>query len=168
MNLYLALSNPDRIAIMNHLATHPVATNRDLSRIIHRTDSWTRMHLVMLEESGLITRTPDADKDAFTASVLNQIAPDVVWPIEGLTIKHCDVLAVPGRPAIMDLLARVEFATVGDVVKISGISQSQASKHLQALVGAGLVKREHRDRNSYWHSIADGIVWPVRVRKGKS
>lgn len=165
MNLYLALSNPDRIAIMNHLAAHPVATNRDLSRIIHRTDSWTRMHLVMLEESGLITRTPDADKDAFTSSVLNQIAPDIVWPIEGLTIEHCAVLAVDGRPEIMDLLARDGSLLVSEVVKISGISQSQASKHLQALVAVGLVKREHRDRNSYWHSIADGIVWPVKTRK---
>lgn len=164
MNLYLALTNPDRIAIMDHLATHPVATNRDLSRIIHRTDSWTRMHLVMLEESGLITRTPDADKDAFTSSVLNQIAPDIVWPIEGLTVEQYKVLAIDGRPEIMDLIARVEFATVGDVVKILGTSQPQASKHLKALVSAGLVKREHRDRNSYWHSIADGIVWPVRVR----
>jgi len=163
-NIYLTLANPDRIAIMDYLAkaTGPTS-NRELSTVIDRSEGWTRKHLVMLEQSGLITRTPDADKTETDASVCNRIAKSIVWPI-GLSIEHCKVLAITGRPDVMDYLAQAGRSTVSDIVKAVGISQSQASKYLKEMVGVGLIKREHKDRNSYWHSIADGIVWPVKVR----
>lgn len=163
-NIYLTLANPDRIAIMDYLAKATGATsNRELSTVIDRSEGWTRKHLVMLQESGLITRTPDADKTETDTSVRNRIAKNIVWPV-GLSVEHCRVLAITGRPDVMDYLAQAGQSTVSDIVKAVRISQSQASKHLKAMVGVGLVHREHRDRNSFWHSIADGVVWPVKVR----
>lgn len=170
-NIYLTLANPDRIAIMDYLAKATGATsNRELSTVIDRSEGWTRKHLVMLEQSGLITRTPDADADKDASdkyisdmSVCNRIAKGIIWPV-GLSVEHCKVLAITGRPDVMDYLAQAGRSTVSDIVKAVGISQSQASKHLKAMVGVGLVHREHKDRNSFWHSIADGVVWPVKVR----
>jgi DNA-binding MarR family transcriptional regulator len=160
-NIYLTLANPDRIAIMDYLAKATGATsNRELSTVIDRSEGWTRKHLVMLNDAGLIVRThgPGA-----ADAVRNTLADDIVWPV-GLSVEHCKVLAITGRPDVMDYLAQAGRSTVSDIVKAVGISQSQASKHLKAMVGVGLVHREHRDRNSFWHSIADGVVWPVKVR----
>lgn len=161
MNVYSALSNDDRRAIVDHLfKARGVASNRMLANLIGKSEEWTRAQLVMLADAGLITRShgPGA-----ADPVRNAIVAGVVWPIS-LSVERCRVLAITGRPIVMDYLAQAGQSTVSDIVKAIGISQSQASKHLKALVGVGLVHREHRDSNSFWHSIADGVVWPVKVR----
>lgn len=155
-NPYLALSNPDRVAIVDHLVrTGKPASNRELADLTGRSEGWTRQNLVILADAGLIVRTPDTDRSA----VRNSAASGLVWPMP-VTLDQCRVLATDGRPDIMDLIARDGRVTVTDAAAILNISQPQASKHLKALVAAGLVSVV-AERNQRWHSIADGIVWPV-------
>jgi predicted transcriptional regulator len=161
VSVYLALSNDDRRAIMGHLSrSGGAASNRELAALIGKSDEWTRVQLVMLADAGLITRThgPGA-----ADAVRNTLANGIVWPV-GLSVEQCRVLSVPERVAVMDHLARSGQQTVGDIVKALGLRQGQVSKHLQSLVTAGLVSREHRERKSYWHTIADSIVWPMETQ----
>lgn len=144
MTHYHALSNPDRRAILDHLARSDRSTGAALTVGIGRPVGWNiRGHLSVLVDAGLIRRIPT---DPLTYTLTGSTLPP-------LTADQCRVLSVAERVTVMDYLASVDRATVSDVVKAVGLSQGQVSKHLAALVRAGLVDRTRRASNSYWHSI---------------
>ena len=67
------------------------------------------------------------------------------------------LLGDPTRLRILHLLERGR-QSVGDIVAALRTSQPNASKHLQALRQAGLVRRE-RSGNFIYYSIADPVVF---------
>jgi DNA-binding transcriptional ArsR family regulator len=73
-----------------------------------------------------------------------------------LTAGRFRVLGEPSRLRILQVLERGP-ATVNQVVEQLGATQSNVSRHLQALYAAGLVARR-RDGNSIFYTIADPMV----------
>jgi DNA-binding transcriptional ArsR family regulator len=67
------------------------------------------------------------------------------------------MLGDPTRLRILHLLERGR-RTVGEIVAALGTSQPNASKHLQALRQAGLVRRQ-RSGNFIYYSIGDPVVF---------
>jgi DNA-binding transcriptional ArsR family regulator len=67
------------------------------------------------------------------------------------------LLGDPTRLRILHLLERGR-RTVGEIVAALRTSQPNASKHLQALAQAGLVRRE-RSGNFIFYSIGDPVVF---------
>lgn len=74
-NIHRALSNPDRIAIMEYLAAHGRASVADVAAAINRSQTHTTQHLIKMGKAGLIDRKQERQ------TVWNSIAGDVVWPI---------------------------------------------------------------------------------------
>jgi len=64
-------------------------------------------------------------------------------------------LTDPSRLAILEELRRGELS-VRDVVKRTGLSQPNVSKHLACLRGCGLVEREQRGREAFYSTV-DGV-----------
>jgi DNA-binding transcriptional ArsR family regulator len=62
-----------------------------------------------------------------------------------------ELVAEPTRRRILDLL-RVRARSVGELVKLLGLSQPGVSKHLRVLREAGLV-RVRRDAQRRWYEL---------------
>ena len=62
----------------------------------------------------------------------------------------------PSRLAILDAL-RASPRTVGDMVEVTGLGQSNTSNHLACLLECGLVVREQRGRFAVY-SLADDRI----------
>jgi DNA-binding MarR family transcriptional regulator len=163
-NLHRVLSDPDRIRVMDYLATagEPVS-GRQITQAMGLSDLWVSRSLVQMAQVGLISREPDTAKDAFNASIRNRLAPDIVWPI-GMSAAAHYALTNPDRVRIMDYLAGTGRAIVGKIAGDLGIGQTTMSKHLIIMDRAGLIARQ-RDGGMVWNSIAPGVVWPVVVRR---
>jgi len=80
--MHHALSNPDRIAIMDYLAAIPSRQNishsasvTEIAVAIKNSPTNTTKHLTKLAKAGLITRKQEKQ------TVWNTIAPGIVWPI---------------------------------------------------------------------------------------
>jgi DNA-binding transcriptional ArsR family regulator len=68
-----------------------------------------------------------------------------------------DVVAEPARRAILDLLIDGPRA-VGDLVKDSGLSQPNTSRHLRVLRDAGLVERTADGQRRLYAVRAEGFA----------
>lgn len=73
--IFKALSNPDRVAIMDYLATQGEMSVHDVAEHIKRSQTHTTQHLIRMRKAGLINRRQDKQ------TVFNSIADGVVWPI---------------------------------------------------------------------------------------
>lgn len=71
-----ALGNPDRIKIMDHLATAGPTMTGDIARVIGCTPSTASKHLATLDRVGLVARRREAG-----GVVRNAIVDGVVWPV---------------------------------------------------------------------------------------
>jgi ArsR family transcriptional regulator, cadmium/lead-responsive transcriptional repressor len=60
------------------------------------------------------------------------------------------------RLRILEALSRGELR-VGDIVAVTGLTQSNASTHLACLWGCGLVARERRGREVFYR-LVDGVA----------
>lgn len=67
------------------------------------------------------------------------------------------VLGDANRLAILRLLVEQGEMTVGALVEALGMSQANASKHLRALLDAGIVSRRAVGTSAYY-SVVDGSV----------
>ena len=76
-----------------------------------------------------------------------------------LVARRFRMLGEPQRLRILQVLEAGE-RTVGDIVEVLGCSQSNVSKHLQALFDAGLVDRR-REGNSIYYAIADPVIFKL-------
>jgi DNA-binding transcriptional ArsR family regulator len=63
------------------------------------------------------------------------------------------LLSEPMRLRILHAVCEGE-RTVGDIVRATGSSQTNVSRHLNVMFRAGALKRR-RDRNFTWYSVAD-------------
>jgi DNA-binding transcriptional ArsR family regulator len=68
-----------------------------------------------------------------------------------------DVVAEPARRAILDLLIDGPRA-VGDLVRASGLSQPNTSRHLRVLREAGLVRRSTAGQRRLYELHARGFI----------
>src|SRR3954470_3949296 len=60
-----------------------------------------------------------------------------------MVVKEGDMLAEPRRKLLLDRIARQGFATLDELVKSLGVSESTVRRDLEALDLAGVVKRTH-------------------------
>lgn len=77
----------------------------------------------------------------------------------GLIAERFQALAEPARLLILETLRRGE-RTVGEVVEETGLSQSNASKHLQVLHGMGFVARR-KDGLHVCYRLSDDDVFTI-------
>lgn len=71
-------------------------------------------------------------------------------------------LANRRRLAILLFLKKRREATVGDIAEAIKLSFKSTSRHLAVLANAGVIDREQRSLNVFYH-IADGLMKPVRT-----
>ena len=75
--VFKALANPDRINIMELLATRPVSFSvLDIARHIGLSQSQTSQHLATLRRAGLIIAKRNGN------TILNSVHPTVNWPVK--------------------------------------------------------------------------------------
>lgn len=161
-NIFETLSNPDRVAIINHLATNPDGANgRQIADVLDLPERRVSSYLMQLSDAGLIDRK--RGKTTHAMNVRNKLTKGIVWPL-GLSLDACRALSVPARCAIMDHLADDGPMSVSMIVNRLKLPQDYVSKHLRALRTAGLVTSK-RDKQAVMNSIADGVEWPVAVRR---
>ena len=72
-----ALSNADRVRIMDHLMAAGPATTGDIAKVIGCTPSTASKHLATLDRVGLIARRRETG-----GVVYNSIADGVAWPVK--------------------------------------------------------------------------------------
>lgn len=79
--IHAVLSNPDKVAIMDHLArvARPESVN-DISSAIGRSQTWTSKCLRSLESVGLIVRESEPTSNG--RIIRSRIAPSAIWPIQ--------------------------------------------------------------------------------------
>lgn len=87
-----------------------------------------------------------------TTQSLSSVAPTVL-PIRAKLFRG---LADPSRLSILEAL-RASARTVGELVMLTGLSQSNTSNHLSCLLDCGLVQRERQGRY-VTYSLADARV----------
>lgn len=87
-------------------------------------------------------------------ATINLVPPNpAVFPLRA---KFFHGLADPSRLALLEAL-RGSSQTVGELVSLTGLSQSNTSNHLACLLECGLVSREQRGRFAVY-SLADAKV----------
>ncbi len=67
-------------------------------------------------------------------------------------------LADPTRRALYERIVRAESASVLELTKGSGVSQSAVSQHLRVLKDAALVTDRAEGRNVYYRAAPDGLA----------
>ena len=77
-------------------------------------------------------------------------------PRAATTSDAFNAIAEPRRREILDYLAAEERA-VGDIVASLGLGQPSVSKHLQVLLGVGLVHVRRDGRRTLYRTNADAI-----------
>ena len=77
-------------------------------------------------------------------------------PRAATTSDAFNAIAEPRRREILDYLAAEEHA-VGEIADALGVAQPSVSKHLQVLLGVGLVHGRRDGKRTFYRTNADGI-----------
>ena len=66
-------------------------------------------------------------------------------------------LADPTRRAVFERIARSKEMNVGELTRMSGVTQGAVSQHLRALKRAGLVAERPQGRNIFYRAQPEGL-----------
>jgi len=66
-------------------------------------------------------------------------------------------LADPTRRAVFERIARSREMNVGELTRLSGVTQGAVSQHLRALKRAGLVAERPHGRNVFYSAKPEGL-----------
>jgi len=103
--------------------------------------------MIMVAARKPLSRTPPV------AAPRDGDAPDEMAPVFDAVARYFALLAEPTRLAILHAICQDELA-VGDIVRSTGATQSNVSRHLSLLHAAGVVSRR-RDGASIRYRVAD-------------